>query len=217
MVKYAEAECATCSVKRPKSEMRQVRVKRLVSVSHGSSSSSGTTYSRSKNRNSSKSSRSTRRNYKIQDVWVCKGCRAPKSDKEGLGFWGWAAGAAVLLVALGSQSGEDATPSVTGDTAQDVDFLSNTEASATANSETDIMESRTSPLDQTNDSQIVFESSPIVQPIQGETREPNESAQESSKSVSPDYDCSAVTEAGRTNLDYLKDIGCESVYEGAIE
>ncbi len=217
MVKYAEAECATCSAIRPKSDMRQVRVKRLASISHGSSSSSGTSYSKSKNRNSSKSSRSTRRNYKIQDVWVCKGCRAPKSDKEGLGFWGWAAGAAVLLVALGSQSGENETPSATGDTAQDVDFLSSKETGTTANSETEIMDSSTNSLDQTDDSQIVFESSPIIQPIQSETPEPIESAQESSKSVSPDYDCSAVTEAGRANLDYLKDIGCESVYEETVE
>lgn len=93
MMRYAEAECATCAVIRPKNEMREVKIRRTVGKSYGSSGSlssgngnwsslsSKGTY-RSGNRNSSRtSSRSSSKTYqRIDRVWVCADCKPPRSD-----------------------------------------------------------------------------------------------------------------------------------------
>lgn len=93
MARIAEAECATCHSIMPKSEMREVAVSRVV----GRSSTSGDS-SRSGNRRSStfdsrgQMRSGTSNSYgsgshskgtvktKVNRIWVCKGCRAPKSD-----------------------------------------------------------------------------------------------------------------------------------------
>lgn len=90
----AEEECATCFEIRPKTEMREVRVKRVVGKSIGSSSSSSTRSgswnsfgsgrhrSGSSRGHGSRSGSSTRTDMAIYRVWVCKGCKAPPSDWE---------------------------------------------------------------------------------------------------------------------------------------
>jgi len=90
----AEEECATCFEIRPKTEMREVRVKRVVGKSIGSSSSSSTrsgswnSFGSGRHRSGSSSGRgsrsgsSTRTDMAIYRVWVCKGCKAPHSDWE---------------------------------------------------------------------------------------------------------------------------------------
>lgn len=103
MPKVAEAECATCHHILPKSEMREVAVSRVVgrSSSSGQSSNSGNRHSssfnsrgqwRSGNSNSSGTgtvSRSSTRT-RVERVWVCRTCKAPKSD-------GWFLGLVVKL------------------------------------------------------------------------------------------------------------------------
>ena len=93
MPKVAEAECATCHHVVPKTGMREVAVSRVVgrSSAFGQSSKAGnrrsSTFSSQRQwRNSSSSSsgtgalsrRSTR--TRVERVWVCKGCKPPKSD-----------------------------------------------------------------------------------------------------------------------------------------
>lgn len=225
MVEYAEAECATCHAIRPKNEMRQVRVKRLASVSRGSGQSSRTgrsnSYSpfnssrlRSTSSISSASRTSTRRNYKIHDLWVCKGCRAPKSDKDGLGFWGWAAGAVVVILAVGSQRGDEterteAVPEVEAAALGPV-----AEPSPPAPFEAEREQSLEETSLQGSQTDIVFESSPVVQPIEEAITPADEESTEAKTDAPPEYDCSAVTEEGRANLEYLRAIGCEAVYNG---
>jgi hypothetical protein len=105
--RVAEAECATCHHIMPKTEMREVALSRVV----GGSSSSGQS-SRTSNRHSSgfnsrgqwrggssnsngvgTTSRGTTRT-RVERVWVCKRCKAPRSD-------GWFSSLMVkLLVAI---------------------------------------------------------------------------------------------------------------------
>lgn len=93
MVKYAEAECATCSAIRPKHEMRQIKLERISGRSFGDSSSrrhgsrqswSGGNSGRTRYGNgasdNSRSGATSRTFTKVERVWVCKGCRAPRSD-----------------------------------------------------------------------------------------------------------------------------------------
>lgn len=93
MTEYAQCECATCGAIRYKNEMRLVSVRRIVGKSYGSGSSrrSGSSNSTSYGGNQpsryrSGSSQSTRissssRTHMSRDrVWICKGCKAPKSD-----------------------------------------------------------------------------------------------------------------------------------------
>jgi hypothetical protein len=91
--RVAEAECATCHHIMPKTEMREVRVSRVIgrSSSSGQSSRTGNRHSssfnssgqfRSGSSNSTGSGRSTRgtTRTRVDRVWVCKGCKAPRSD-----------------------------------------------------------------------------------------------------------------------------------------
>jgi len=93
MAKYAEAECATCYAIRPKSEMREVKVERIVGKSHGGSNStrsgrrnyssfgsSGSVRFGSGNSSSTRNTSSSRTRTRVDRVWVCRGCRAPRSD-----------------------------------------------------------------------------------------------------------------------------------------
>ena len=95
MEMYATAECATCHAIMPKSEMREVAVKRLSSTSRWSSSGSSAGQSRRSSFSSdgdarfgnSSSGRSGRRttthhNMRIERLWVCDGCPAPASDLD---------------------------------------------------------------------------------------------------------------------------------------
>lgn len=92
MPRVAEAECATCHYIRPKTEMRQVRV-RLRSTSSYRSSWGLTRSSRSR-------SVGTRDTYRHERVFVCQGCRAPRSDK-GFGFFFTAAITLTILGGIG--------------------------------------------------------------------------------------------------------------------
>lgn len=93
MAKYAEAECATCYEIRPKSEMREVKVERVVGKSHGGSNSSrsgrrnhnsfgssGSVRFGSGTSSSTRNTSSSRTRTRVDRVWVCRGCRAPRSD-----------------------------------------------------------------------------------------------------------------------------------------
>ncbi len=104
MVEYAQAECATCHAIRPKNEMREVAVERVTSRRTGQSSNQrhGTRHSSSfgsnqsfrignSNSNSSGSRSSSGKTTRIERVFVCDECKAPKSD----GWFG------ALLVKLG--------------------------------------------------------------------------------------------------------------------
>ncbi len=79
MPKVAEAECATCHYVMPKTEMRQVKVSRIAGYASSTSNSESrgpnnpypTRYGRSRS-NSAKT--------RIDRVWVCNGCKAPRSD-----------------------------------------------------------------------------------------------------------------------------------------
>lgn len=68
MARIAEATCATCHHIKPKTEMREVAVNRQTGSRFGLS------HSRRNNRQSASVS------YTRRHVWVCRGCRAPKSD-----------------------------------------------------------------------------------------------------------------------------------------
>ncbi len=93
MAKFAEEECATCHAIRPKNEMREVKVERVIGRSYGGSntarsgrrqynsfSSSGRIrFGSGTSSSSGHSSRSNTRT-RVERVWVCLGCRAPRSD-----------------------------------------------------------------------------------------------------------------------------------------
>lgn len=70
MDRIAEAECATCYVIRPKTEMRPVRIRRK----------SGTSFAFWRSSMSDRTGNSYRTSYSHDQVWVCKGCKAPRSD-----------------------------------------------------------------------------------------------------------------------------------------
>lgn len=93
MTEYAEGECATCGAIRPKNEMKVVSVRRVTGKSYGSGSSRTTRNSnsssfggdrsarfRSGSSSSNRNSSNTRTHMSRDRVWICKGCRAPKSD-----------------------------------------------------------------------------------------------------------------------------------------
>ncbi len=113
MVEYATAECATCHAIRPMNEMREEKVRRVTGKSYGSGTSRGSTNShstgfgggrparnRSGNSSSSRSHSNSRTHMAVERVWVCMGCKSPKSDlsptavKVGVG----ALGVAALLI-----------------------------------------------------------------------------------------------------------------------
>jgi hypothetical protein len=91
--RVAEAECATCHHIMPKSKMREVKVSRVIGRSSSSGHSSRTGYRHSSGFNSSgqwrsgssnstgsgTSTRGTTRT-RVDRVWVCNGCKAPRSD-----------------------------------------------------------------------------------------------------------------------------------------
>jgi hypothetical protein len=89
----AEAECATCHHIRAKTEMREVAVSRVVGRAFSSGQSSRTGFRNSSSQNyrgqprtsssnsqgKGSSSRGTTRT-RVDRLWVCVGCKAPKSD-----------------------------------------------------------------------------------------------------------------------------------------
>lgn len=83
MPRVAEATCETCHHIRPRTEMRQVSVNRKV----------GTRFGISHSRRNTRESASVQ--FRRERVWVCKGCRAPRSD--GLIPWKTLAAAVVLI------------------------------------------------------------------------------------------------------------------------
>lgn len=109
MVIYAEAECETCHAIKPKNEMREVQVKRLAGEFTGSARNSNQSNRRSNSfsksgarfgssSTSSSGRKSHSRQYKrVERVWVCDGCPAPKSDGE----WSISHYVAVALLVLG--------------------------------------------------------------------------------------------------------------------
>lgn len=88
MTRVAETECATCHIIRPKTDMRQVQVRRK------STSSVRTHWGLTKN---SGRSVGTRDSFRHDRVFVCKGCKAPKSD----GGYGFFFPAAIAVTVLG--------------------------------------------------------------------------------------------------------------------
>ncbi len=93
MVEYATTECATCHAIRPKNEMREVVVRRVTGTSYGSGTAQSNTQSRSSSSGGQRSPRSragsssgsrshsnSRTHMSSQRIWVCKGCKAPRSD-----------------------------------------------------------------------------------------------------------------------------------------
>lgn len=93
MVEYATTECATCHAIVPMNEMREVKVRRVTGVSYGSGSARGSTSSnsssfgggrparmRSGGSNTNRSHANKRTHMAVDRVWVCAGCKAPKSD-----------------------------------------------------------------------------------------------------------------------------------------
>jgi hypothetical protein len=91
--RVAEAECATCHHIMPKTEMREVKLSRVIGRSSSNRQSSSTGYRhsssftssgkwRSGNSNSTGSGTSTRgtTRTRIDRVWVCNDCKAPRSD-----------------------------------------------------------------------------------------------------------------------------------------
>lgn len=125
MVEYPVEACATCGVPRPINEMRQVEIERLVGRDYGRSSGQrrGNSHSFSSGRNgayrdrnsnsSATSSRSSVRDHtRMERVWVCLGCMAPRS----YGWFqkaliGWGIGA-LLLYAAGDWLVKDGWPKV---------------------------------------------------------------------------------------------------------
>lgn len=91
MNQIAEAECATCYRIRPKTEMRPARVRRKSGSSFGfwQSARTGDTDSRGQRKGGSYHT-----SYAHQEVWVCKGCKKPRSD------WTPAHYAAILVLGL---------------------------------------------------------------------------------------------------------------------
>lgn len=86
MNRIAEAECATCYVIRPKTEMRPIRVRRKSGSSFGLWRSSASDHT----------GNSYRASYSHDQAWVCRGCKAPRSDWTPLHY---AAAAFVLCIA----------------------------------------------------------------------------------------------------------------------
>lgn len=86
MNRIAEAECATCYVIRPKTEMRPIRVRRKSGSSFGFWRSSA----------SDRTNNSYRASYSHDQVWVCRGCKAPRSDWTPLHY-----AAAAIALCLG--------------------------------------------------------------------------------------------------------------------
>lgn len=91
MNRIAEAECATCHRIRPKTEMRPVRVRRKSGSSFGFWHSARTGNSNSR---SQRTGESYHASYAHQEMWVCKGCKKPRSD------WTPAHYAFLLILAL---------------------------------------------------------------------------------------------------------------------
>ena len=85
MARVAEATCATCSHIRPRNEMKEVSVNRKV----------GTRFGISHSRRNTRESASVQ--FRRQMVWVCKGCRPPRSD----GLIPWKTLMLLALVAAG--------------------------------------------------------------------------------------------------------------------
>ena len=77
MNRIAEAECATCHVIRSKTEMRPVRVRRKSGSSFGFS---GSRYTGNSGYQGNRTGQSYRTSYSHQEMWVCKGCKKPRSD-----------------------------------------------------------------------------------------------------------------------------------------
>lgn len=85
MARIAEATCETCHHVRPRTEMRQVAVNRKV----------GTRFGISHSRRNTRESASVQ--FRRERVWVCKGCRAPRSD----GLIPWKTLAALVMAFVG--------------------------------------------------------------------------------------------------------------------
>jgi hypothetical protein len=127
MTTYAEAECATCFAIRPKNELRQVVVRRVTGESfghgstRGSSSSSSMAYGgsrparmRSGQGQSTRSHSNKRVHMATERLWVCHGCKPPKSDwspatKRGL-LCALGAGGVLVYVLTGGFSPSIKTP-----------------------------------------------------------------------------------------------------------
>ena len=77
MNRIAEAECETCHLIRPKNEMRPVRVRRKSGSSFGFS---GSRYTGNSGYQGNRTGQSYRTSYSHQEVWVCEGCKKPRSD-----------------------------------------------------------------------------------------------------------------------------------------
>ncbi len=124
MVEYATEECATCHAIRPMNEMREVKVKRVTGKSYGSGGSRSSTSShssgfgggrpprmRSGNSTTSRSHSNTRVHMSINRVWVCDGCKAPKSDlSPGTVTGGLVVVGAAAFLVLGGVNKADRTP-----------------------------------------------------------------------------------------------------------
>lgn len=89
MARVAQSECATCHHIRPKTEMREVVVRRKSTSSYRSSWALTGKRSRSVG---------TRDSFRHERLFVCKGCRAPRSDRGYGGFF--TASIAIAVIGL---------------------------------------------------------------------------------------------------------------------
>ena len=234
MVEYATAECATCHAIRPMNEMREVRVKRLSSVSQGSGRSSRSGNGRSSSfgggssarfgstsSNSQRSHSNSRSHYRVNDVWVCVGCKAPRSDTEWGGIGTIIVLAFVAFLLWNIWGGRSRTVSDTpgAPTASLAGSPSEAplDASRLVPSATDNQQLRATGLASDEDigkldkSDEVSDGSDLKKTVASrqidQTNEDRE--EEDAKAIAEQKDfCSHVTDEGRRNVAYMVSVGC---------
>lgn len=233
MVEYATAECATCHAIRPMNEMREVRVKRLSSVSHGSGRSTRTGNGRSSSfggggsarfgnssSNSQRSHSNSRSHYRVNDVWVCNGCKAPRSDREwgGIGTILVLAFVAFLLWNIWGGASRTAPDPVRDPTAEVADqpLEEGRDDSAVASVSEPQPEQAVGP---DAEEAIELSAQPDEVPdgtdlttVLGSTavgpRNADQGDEESKRIAEQAEFCSQITDEGRKNAAYMESVGC---------
>jgi hypothetical protein len=104
MNRVAQAECATCHIIRPKTEMRPVRVRRKSGSSFGFW---GSRYSGDSGYHGNRTGQSYRTSYSHQEAWVCKGCKKPRSDWTPVHYTALGIAALILLALFSGRSSTD--------------------------------------------------------------------------------------------------------------
>ena len=250
MTTYAEAECATCFAMRPKNEMQQVVIRRVTGESYGHGSASGSSSSNSMSyggsrpaRMQSGQGRSTRRhsNKRVhmatERLWVCEGCKPPKSDwspamKQGL-LLALGVGGALVYMLVGGFSQSSKTP-VVGAQTEPVQAMGAsvpsgqdaTEVSANPDTLANPVDADfgTAPLlDEGTAAPAPEASSLALRPVEDQMESTSEMIaaasgraeteakrveQAGSRTAEQQRFCESVTAEGRANAAYMASIGC---------